>query len=189
MEHWRPTDRYCYQLGRSANHAAITAATHATITVLQLIFNGRYLDEAEEPHSSNRDVVFTVSDGDFNGVANISLRITPIDDNPTVPIVEGNITYTYTEGGSPTPLARLSLADEDSGNSFVAVNSMTLQIINGSENEILAISLSTSIITVSHTLQLCKSNIDMPHVGVGWWTGADSGGTSTTGRLQPTVAD
>ena len=100
----------------------------------------RYHDGAEEPDSSDRVVVFTVSDGVFDVVANISLRITTVDDNPTILIVNGSGNYAYTEGGSPTVLAGLSLVDEDSGNSFVVVNSVTVQIVNGSENEFLQVS-------------------------------------------------
>ncbi|CAI8050929.1 hypothetical protein GBAR_LOCUS27939 [Geodia barretti] len=109
-------------------------------TYRQILLSARYHDGAEEPDSSDRVVVFTVSDGVFDVVANISLRITTVDDNPTILIVNGSGNYAYTEGGSPTVLAGLSLVDEDSGNSFVVVNSVTVQIVNGSENEFLQVS-------------------------------------------------
>ena len=112
----------------------------------------RYHDEAEEPDSSDRVVVFKVSDGALYGVANISLSIVPIDDNPTLLRVNGSGNFAYTEGGPPTELSGLSLVDEDAGNSDVIVNSVTIQIVNGSENEILAVTGSAGNIAVSHII-------------------------------------
>ena len=91
-------------------------------------------------------MIFTVSDGGFDGVASLNLRIVTIDDNPTVPTVNGSGRYDYNEGGSPTVLAGLSLADEDASNSDVIVQSVTIEIENWAENEILEIySAPTSI--------------------------------------------
>ena len=97
-------------------------------------------------------MVFKVSDGDLYGVANISLSIVPIDDNPTILYVNGSGNFAYTEGGPPTELSGLSLVDEDAGNSDVIVNSVTIHIVNGSENEILEVTGSVGSITVSHTI-------------------------------------
>ena len=109
---------------------------------------GRYRDEADEPYSSDRVIVFTVSDGTFDGVSSLTLSIETIDDNPTIPTVNGTGSYDYNEGGSPTILAGISLVDEDSSNSDVTVDSVTIEIVNGAGNEILYISNGSSNINV-----------------------------------------
>lgn len=44
----------------------------------------RYTDTAAEPDSSDREIVFTVFDGEFSGNDSLTLEIETIDDNPTV---------------------------------------------------------------------------------------------------------
>ena len=50
----------------------------------------RYLNTANEPSPENRIIVFTVSDGNFTGSANLSLSITTVDDNPTTVSANSN---------------------------------------------------------------------------------------------------
>jgi hypothetical protein len=50
----------------------------------------RYLNTADEPSPENRIIMFTVSDGNFTGSANLSLSITTVDDNPTTVSTNSN---------------------------------------------------------------------------------------------------
>lgn len=109
---------------------------------------------AEEPDSTDRVVVFTISDGTNEGSAEMTLTVLPIDDSPTIPILNGTGIYDYTEGDVPTELTGISLVDEDSTNSIVEILNMTFEIENGGANEQLQLPSLTSNISVSHTLPL-----------------------------------
>ena len=126
--------------------------TAPRVSLFSAFHFSRYLDDAAEPESSDRRIVFTVYDGIFNASSSILLAIKMIDDNPTTISVTGSGQYGYTEGNFPTGLSGLLLEDGDSGNSDVIVNSLTIEIINGVYNEIIDISLISSSITVSLNL-------------------------------------
>ena len=107
----------------------------------------RYHNEANEPDSSNRTIVFRVFDNGLNSSSSLSLAIAPKDDNPTTISLSGSGTYSYMEGQSPVQLTGVVLRDDDSVNSDVMVAGVTLEVIGGSANEILQ--FTSSFINVS----------------------------------------
>ena len=139
MGHWKSTETSCYQQG---THQLTSSSFGLTTSV------GRYHDGADEPDSTDRLIVFTVSDGTFDGVSSLTLNVVTVDDNPTRPVVSGSGSYDYNEGGSPTVLAGIMLTDEDSSNSNVTVDSVTIEVVDGAENEVLDMSSTSPDINV-----------------------------------------
>lgn len=96
-------------------------------------------------------IVFTVSDGNFSSNSSLYLSISTIDDNPTLVSVNGSGHYRYTEGNPPTTLDGILLDDRDSINSDVVVNSVTIEVVDGDNNENLDTSfIVPNIMTVSN---------------------------------------
>ena len=85
----------------------------------------------------------------FTGTSNITLRISTIDDHPTLVSVSGSGIYHFTEGNSPTSITGILLDDGDAINSDVMVENVTIEILGGAYNEILDILSTASTITVS----------------------------------------
>lgn len=95
--------------------------------------------------------MFTVYDGTFSDSASLSVNVLPIDDNPTLVYISSDGVFDYTEGNASAPLTGILLADEDAINSDVFVNSVTIEIVNGTDVEVLDISLVSPTITVRKT--------------------------------------
>lgn len=109
-----------------------------------------YRDAADEPDSSNRVIVFTISDGNFSSSSSLILSISTTDDHPTLVSVDGSGQYSYIEGNSTTELVGILLDDDDSINSDVIVNRVTIAVVGGASNEILDTSFNIPNITVSN---------------------------------------
>lgn len=110
----------------------------------------RYHDAADEPDSNDPVIVFTISDGNFSSNSSLSLSISTIDDHPTLVSVNGSGHYRYTEGNPPTTLDGILLDDRDSINSDVVVNSVTIEVVDGDNNENLDTSFIVPNMTVSN---------------------------------------
>ena len=66
--------------------------------------------------------------------------------------ISGNGVFNYTEGNTSIHLAGILLNDEDAINSDVIVNSVTIEIVNGSDVEVLNISSVSLTITVRQNI-------------------------------------
>ena len=147
---------------------AVNNNTHITIpgpitdanltTILQSI---QYINTDREPVTEDRVIVFTVYDGMAIATANVTVRITTINDNP--PIIDLNTTdptsfnsqTTFTEGSQPVLVfgTDIAISDGDSdGNSLQYINVTLTRSLDATEQIIASPNGMVRVFTISATM-------------------------------------
>ncbi len=161
-----PVDRGSeYIIVSSSNPLVMTRISDAAIVLsgpaplamfLQSIQSVFYLNNASNPSIGYRQVLFNISDGELDFTVAALVQIETVNDAPVVDLnglmQPGNdFSGTFTEGGSPIPLASNTAVIEDSDNTTVASLVVTIQQALDGNHELLSLPNVPESITVTYS--------------------------------------